>query len=72
MRKKEYIIIDRKVASAFIHQAGHLELRFVIPEHADLKVKLNTGKERTIKELMEEAKERVESLSEYLRLAIEK
>jgi hypothetical protein len=62
----EYIIIDRKVACAFLHESSHLRCQFVPKEIREMKFKLTTGQETTIDQIVEEAKRRVDCLANYI------
>jgi hypothetical protein len=65
----KYIIIDRKVAYAFLHESSHLRCQFVPNEIRDMKFKLTTGYETTIGELIDQAKGRVDYLAKYISAA---
>jgi hypothetical protein len=70
--RTEYIVVDRKVAQAFVHHANHLECQFVEPVCRDLKLKMKAGlRDMSVGEIVDRAKERVDRLAEYFRNALE-
>ena len=71
MDKPEYIVIDRKVAAQFIHQANHLSMQFIPEPIKQMEITLTTGGTITIAQLFEQAKDRVDLLADYIRLAME-
>ena len=70
---KDYtkIVIDKRVACAFIHQSAHLAWNLVPNDVKDIKIKLKTGEEITIGRLIEQAQVRVNVLANYIKLAVE-
>jgi len=68
--KKDYIIIDRNAASAFIHEASHLNWNWVPSEIMEMSFTLRTGKKTTIGELISDGQNRVSKLSNYIQLAL--
>ena len=71
MKDDTKIVIDKRVACAFLHQSSHLAWNLVPKDVKDIKIKLKTGEEITIGRLIEQAKERVDSLANYIRLVVE-
>jgi len=68
---KKYIIIDRDVAKAFIHHSNHLDWNLIPKELLSMTIPLRTGKEIKLVNLINQAKERVDSLANYIRMALE-
>ena len=69
--QKDFIIIDKKVATQFLHHSQHMKWEWVPDDIKKMKIMLRTGSECTIGELIEQAKKRVDVLANYIRLAIE-
>jgi len=72
MKDDTYIIIDKEVATQFLHQSSHLNWQLVPEDIKKMKITLRTGAECTIGELIEQAKKRIDVLANYIRLATEK
>jgi len=71
MKEDIKIIIDKQAAVAFLHQSAHLDWHWVPDDIKKMKLTLKTGQETTIGGLIEQAKERVDVLTNYIKLAIE-
>jgi hypothetical protein len=68
---KKYIIIDEDVARYMIHHANHLDWDSVLPQQLQgIKLKLATGREMTLGEIIKSAKTHVEQVTNYLKIAL--
>jgi len=72
MKDDTYIIIDKEVAAQFLHQSSHLDWQLVPEDVKKMKITLKTGDEISIGALIEQAKKRIDVLTNYIRLATEK
>lgn len=71
-KKPDYVVVDRNVAHAFMHNSTHMEYDYIEPLYLDIKVKLRNGLgELTMGEILKRTKERVDRLAEYFRCALE-
>ena len=67
----DYIIIDKKAATYFIHEMNHLSWDWVPQDILDMQIKLRDGRKITIGGLIDDSKKRTEAMGNYLKLALE-
>lgn len=72
MKDSEVVVIDKKAASAFLHDMSHLksELELIPKEIFEMEFTNRIGKRDSIKGYFDHTQSRIEKLGNYIKLAM--